>query len=189
MANSQIMKEAIGAKTKELLGQQTIEKITVSHICEKTGIDRKTFYRYFKDKYEVVEWIYHHDYYEKIGATDDWNMWDYFTETAKRVYAERDWFLNAFLFQGQNSFRDYFVDLYMPIAMNEYRHCFASEEMARFFISNTLNFAFDAFEKWFRSSPLPSFEEFNKEFKTGCQNFYSLTSEYARESLERDDNS
>ncbi|MBQ6525284.1 MAG: TetR family transcriptional regulator [Clostridia bacterium] len=187
MANSQIMKEAIGAKTKELLRKQTLDKITVSGICEKTGIDRKTFYRYFKDKYEVVEWIYLHDYFEKTDATEDWNMWDYFTEVARQVYAEKEWFLNAFRSEGQNSFRDSFVKLFMPIAMEEYRECFSSEDMEQFFIRNTLYMAFDAFEKWFTTSTYPSIEEFLEEFKQSCHQFYVKTGENLQKSIDRDE--
>lgn len=187
MANTTIMKEAIGAKTKDLLRSQTIEKITVNQICEELGITRKTFYRYFKDKYEVVEWIYLHDYFEKTKATEDWNMWDYFTEVARQVYAEKEWFLNAFRTQGQNSFRDAFVSLFMPIAMEEYRGCFTSEDMEQFFIRNTLYMAFDAYEKWFAtSSSYPSINEFLAEFKPCCQQFYALSSENLQKSIDRD---
>ena len=41
----------------ELLKDQPIQKITVKAICEKADINRSTFYRYYKDAYDLMEQI------------------------------------------------------------------------------------------------------------------------------------
>ncbi len=38
------------------------DKITVNSLCEKLNISRKTFYKYFKDKYDIIEDIVRTDY-------------------------------------------------------------------------------------------------------------------------------
>ena len=41
----------------ELLNDQPIQKITVKAICEKADINRSTFYRYYRDAYDLMEQI------------------------------------------------------------------------------------------------------------------------------------
>ncbi|WP_256084703.1 TetR/AcrR family transcriptional regulator, partial [Staphylococcus aureus] len=38
-----------------LLKEQHIEDITVTDICDKSDIVRRTFYAHFNDKYDLVE--------------------------------------------------------------------------------------------------------------------------------------
>ena len=49
----------------ELLKDQPIQKITVKAICEKADINRSTFYRYYKDAYDLMEQIAN-DLWEKF---------------------------------------------------------------------------------------------------------------------------
>ena len=43
----------------ELLEEgRTIESATVTEICERAHVSRKTFYKHFEDKYKVLEWYY-----------------------------------------------------------------------------------------------------------------------------------
>lgn len=53
-SNETIMR--IVETTEEMLHNRRITEITVSEICEKAGVSRHTFYRYFKDKYDVSNW-------------------------------------------------------------------------------------------------------------------------------------
>ena len=48
----------IADKMKELMKKKPIEKIRITEICQAAEIERSTFYYHFKDKYEVVAWIF-----------------------------------------------------------------------------------------------------------------------------------
>lgn len=54
---SQFTKNAIIASFYKLLEQKSFEKITVKDIVEDCGINRKTFYYYFADIYDLTEQI------------------------------------------------------------------------------------------------------------------------------------
>ena len=54
---SQFTKNAIIASFYKLLEQKTFEKITVKDIVEDCGINRKTFYYYFADIYDLTEQV------------------------------------------------------------------------------------------------------------------------------------
>ena len=45
----------IGEALIRLLQKETIDKISVTQICEEAGVNRSTFYNYFDDKYQLVE--------------------------------------------------------------------------------------------------------------------------------------
>jgi len=47
---------------KDLMSYQSLDKITVTDIVKHSGMTRQTFYRYFKDKYDLVNW-----YFEKLA--------------------------------------------------------------------------------------------------------------------------
>ncbi|MBQ9000961.1 MAG: TetR/AcrR family transcriptional regulator [Eggerthellaceae bacterium] len=41
----------------ELMREKPIDRLSVASICENAGISRATFYRYFTDKFSVVQWL------------------------------------------------------------------------------------------------------------------------------------
>ena len=43
---------------KELMEYCTLEKITVTDIVRRAGFSRQTFYRNFRDKYDLVNWYF-----------------------------------------------------------------------------------------------------------------------------------
>lgn len=47
---------------KDLMAKQSLDKITVTDIVKHSGMTRQTFYRYFQDKYDLVNW-----YFEKLA--------------------------------------------------------------------------------------------------------------------------
>ena len=57
MANSIITKRALTSAFKELMVEMPFSKITVSMICERCGMNRKSFYYHFKDKEDLINSI------------------------------------------------------------------------------------------------------------------------------------
>lgn len=53
-ADSNLTKRALAAAMKELMEQMPFSKISVSDIAEQCGMNRKSFYYHFKDKYDLV---------------------------------------------------------------------------------------------------------------------------------------
>ena len=43
---------------KRLLVKKSLEKIFVTEICREAKIERPTFYYHFKDKYDLMAWIF-----------------------------------------------------------------------------------------------------------------------------------
>jgi AcrR family transcriptional regulator len=58
MSDSNVTKNALAASMKKLMKEEPFEKISVSDICSDCGINRKSFYYHFRDKYDLVNWIF-----------------------------------------------------------------------------------------------------------------------------------
>ncbi len=51
-------KVLIADTMRSLMKTKSIDKIRTAEICREAGIERSTFYYYFKDKYDLVAWIF-----------------------------------------------------------------------------------------------------------------------------------
>ena len=61
----ELTKILLAESFKELLIKGSFDKITIKMITDQAGVIRPTFYNYFCDKYEVVEWIFNEYIIEK----------------------------------------------------------------------------------------------------------------------------
>ena len=60
-------KELLANSFLELAEKMLINKITIANIVENCEVTLSTFYRYFKDKYDMIAWIYARQAGEFIG--------------------------------------------------------------------------------------------------------------------------
>ena len=67
---SQPTQKAIVETTMRLVEQKSVKKITIRDIVEACGITRNTFYYYFHDIYEVLEYALAAGF-ERIGAESE----------------------------------------------------------------------------------------------------------------------
>ena len=59
MSKSQEKKQEILALAlRTLLKHEAVEKITVDQICREAKVHRSTFYRYFQDKYDLLQYAF-----------------------------------------------------------------------------------------------------------------------------------
>ncbi len=61
---AEITKMWIADKMKQIMKLKSIDKIRVTEICEAADVERPTFYNHFRDKYDLVAWIFCHDAYK-----------------------------------------------------------------------------------------------------------------------------
>lgn len=119
MADSNITKQALAASLKNLMEEVPFDKINVARICEGCGMSRKSFYYHFKDKYDLVNWIFDTEFLEVV--TDYLNL-DNYTDRWKLIetsctyfYENRSFYRKALQIKGQNSFPDHLREIIQPI--------------------------------------------------------------------------
>lgn len=61
---TEITKRWIADKMREIMKHKSIDKIRVTEICKAADIGRPTFYYHFKDKYDLVAWMFCTDAYD-----------------------------------------------------------------------------------------------------------------------------
>lgn len=108
--NNEQTKKLLAASLMELMKKYPFEKITVKALTETAGVLRPTFYYYFQDKYELLEWLLEYDIF---GGADNF-MRFHMTEQAityvcLNISAYRSFFRKAFEIGGQNSFAEIFT--------------------------------------------------------------------------------
>ncbi len=101
---------------KKLMRQRPFEKISVSDICNDCGINRKSFYYHFRDKYDLVNWIFYVGFVGGMDPTDYQSGWDCLADVLRYFYSEREFYHAALQIEGQNSFKDYLVEVMRPVA-------------------------------------------------------------------------
>ncbi len=100
---------------KKLMKEKSFDKISVIDICEGCGMNRKSFYYHFKDKYDLVNWIFYTDFIASVSNRKFRTVWDLLTATVEMFDRDRDFYKCALEIRGQNSFREYFFDSTLPI--------------------------------------------------------------------------
>ena len=81
-------KHQLAESFKELMLKGSFDKITIRMITEQAGVIRPTFYNYFQDKYEVMEWLLWEDVFKEVS------------ELMEQYYQK------AFEVTGQNGFEE-----------------------------------------------------------------------------------
>lgn len=70
-------KLALAQSLRQLMGERTLDKITVKEVVERCGVNRQTFYYHFKDIYDLLDWMFAHDSeefarkYPQVNIDDD----------------------------------------------------------------------------------------------------------------------
>lgn len=115
-------KEMIKRAAFELLREFPLDTITVQMILNRADVSRKTFYRYYSDKYALME-LYYRDFMDRnIRENYNGHNWD---EVMGHLYdfvmAEKSYFQNVNKFDGQVSFwsflHDYSCDFYSAVKL------------------------------------------------------------------------
>lgn len=141
MPDSSITKRALAAALKELMKERPFSKISVGDICEKCEMNRKSFYYHFKDKYDLVNWIYYTEFIAAVQSRTYQGSWGLVNDLCTYFYENRDFYRKTLQIEGQNSFSEYFTEVVSAILAEDFKAVFANEESIDFFV----NFYTDAF--------------------------------------------
>lgn len=56
---------------KELVCKKSFQKITISDIAKESAMTRENFYYHFRDKYDIMHWIYEQQVAEELPAEEE----------------------------------------------------------------------------------------------------------------------
>ena len=90
----QYAKPAIINSFKELLNKKSMDKVTVKEICTQCGVNRQTFYYYFKDIVDILNFIIFEELKVDIAQNKTFETWEggflatlnYLKKNSKMIY-------------------------------------------------------------------------------------------------------
>ncbi|MCD7834126.1 MAG: TetR/AcrR family transcriptional regulator [Lachnospiraceae bacterium] len=130
MPNSDYTKSALKKALKELLEEESFEKITIFQICDRCNISRKSFYYHFRDKYDLVNWAFDTDYItvakNRPANADDW---EFMESVCGYLYENRSFYRKLFKIEGQNSFSEHFQEFLYPLIQNRVKTLIGKEDV------------------------------------------------------------
>lgn len=129
MERKKMTRALIGESLKVLMREHPFEKITIRMITDEAGVIRPTFYNYFCDKYEVLEWIFSENIIEKVKVMFEQGM---YTEGIKMLFVcmknDSQFYRKAFEVKGQNGFSDIVRKYLYELFIAEFDHSFYVED-------------------------------------------------------------
>ncbi len=119
MADSNITKRALATALRELMEEVPFDKIQVAHICERRNMNRKSFYYHFKDKYDLLNWIFDTEiisFAQKYADAEQFALRvEMLQEVCRYFYENRSFYRKALSIEGQNSFSEHYAEYIAPI--------------------------------------------------------------------------
>ncbi len=148
MPDSSITKKALAEAMKALMRTEPFSKISVGDICEKCRMNRKSFYYHFRDKYDLVNWIFHTELIEVIAQRGYENGWGLILDACRYFYTNRTFYAGALMIQGQNSFSDYFREVLEPVLLDYFCEIMDEPQAPGFFATFLTDAFIAAIRRW-----------------------------------------
>lgn len=100
-------KRLLAQSLKTLTEHKNLKNITIVEICNQANLNRHTFYYHFKDKQDLVNWIYKDEIIKelsKITADKHWSVGTLIILNGLK--SSKSFYINALKTEGQNSFKE-----------------------------------------------------------------------------------
>ena len=114
---------------EEMMETIPLEKIRVKDLCSRCGADRQSFYYHFKDKYDLIAWIYTRDYNEALESTDGIYSQEHAADALRHLWAKRTFYRKAFTDKSQNAVSAYIYRYYVELGINAVRSRMGEEAL------------------------------------------------------------
>lgn len=115
MAEAQVTCKMLADALKTLMVDVPLQRITVGDICGKCGMNRKSFYYHFRDKFDLVGWIFRSEFYEGYLFAHGAESEDTLLQLCRFLAQEKQFYRAALKVDGQNSFREELGEALRPI--------------------------------------------------------------------------
>ncbi|MBQ9737192.1 MAG: TetR/AcrR family transcriptional regulator C-terminal domain-containing protein [Clostridia bacterium] len=115
MADSGITKKALAMAFLRLTEREHISQITIGEICEICEMNRKSFYYHFRDKYDLIIWIYDNELESYNKDSGNKNVWDLFENICYVLDGKRKFYRKAFELSEGNSLKNHIGELFSHV--------------------------------------------------------------------------
>ena len=174
MADNPEIKRALSRGMKALMSEKRFDDITVADICDVSAVSRRSFYRYFPDKYALLNWVHYDDFCRFFDDKQTPHALQIYPAACRHLYNNRKFYLNAFDVTGPGAFREFCIERLYIYLERDYGGACASDEERRFYITRVLEALFDHLQNWLRTEPCIPPEEHVAQTIRSITRFSSL---------------
>ncbi|WP_332446258.1 TetR family transcriptional regulator [Sphaerochaeta sp.] len=154
MSNSLLTKRALADALKTSMQTTAFEKITISDICKRCSMNRKSFYYHFQDKYDLVVWIFESDMGAVLNqALQGKASYALMLQLCTYFAENRTFYLNALEQAGPGGFRTYLSYKLQPIVghtLSMETHNLLNADEVALMVSD---FCLSALYQWLKRTP------------------------------------
>ncbi len=100
-----------------MMEHMSLSKVRVRELCAHCGVERRVFYYHFKDKYDLVAWMFERDYSSAADGKSPYSR-ELYAEAHRKLWEHRAFYRRAFEEDSQNSIWRYLLQF--SIQANEH---------------------------------------------------------------------
>ncbi len=154
------IKRAMSRGMRTLMSEKKFDDITVAEICEVSAVSRRTFYRYFQDKYELLNFVHYDDLCRFFDDKSTPHAMELYPAICQHMYDNRQFYIHAFDVTGPSGFREFCIERLYIYLLRDFGVACETDAERRFYITRILEGAFDSIQLWLKSEPCDPPEEY-----------------------------
>lgn len=181
MSSADITKYVLSESLKELLKKMPFSKVSVRDITKQANVSRNAFYYHFRDKFELVTYIFHTEITPIISQISNVNSWSRgLLSLCYYMRENKDFYIAVLKEDGQNSFSSFLMEFYQNIILDmlyasQEKHSFGEFEVhiiSRFYAHSLIGVLSDWVREGMKQDPSPVVEIL-EELINGAHSFES----------------
>ena len=169
MADSKVTKKAMAEALKELSVNAPFAKISIGDICKKCNMSRKTFYYHFKDKEDLVNWIFDTEFIANARNNTYESVWDAIEDLLKYFYRNINFYKKILFYEGQNSFALYFNELIHSIFVQQLQTILQNPSIQESHVNFVADGMVCMLKRWMSATKCTPPDVFIEEIKSGAK--------------------
>lgn len=177
MAEAANTKKILAQSLKTMMAEKPFQKISVTDICQACGMNRKSFYYHFRDKYDLLNWIFDTEFLavckNKIYADEQ----AFFRDLCDYFYENRGFYRKALAVSGQNCLADHFRQSMAEILQQALWRMLPQVELTEFQIGFFTDAIVGSYYRWITDRNCMPPDQFIRELEE-C--IYYLVKHYER---------
>ena len=154
---------------KDLSEDMPFAKISIGDICRHCNMSRKTFYYHFKDKEDLVNWIFETEFIENARKNTYASVWDAVEDLLEYFYRNRSFYRKILFLEGRNSFAFYFNELIYSVFVEQLQTILQNPAVKE----SQINFVADGMvcmlKRWLSGADCTPPDAFIDEIKSGAK--------------------
>ena len=148
-------KRMFADELEAMMESMLLSKVHVADLCARCGVERRVFYYHFKDKYDLVAWMFERDLSFAAEGNAPYSEGLY-AESHRRLWARRGFYRRAFEEDSQNSIYRYLLQFsieaneavlrrYLGVRSLSHRYAFEARHFAHGNVGSVVDWLCGAF--------------------------------------------